>query len=243
MSARASEHAFTLIELLVVIAIVAILAGMLLPAVAMVKDAARGSTCRSQLGQIALGVTAYAIDWDGRLPVSWADLLAPKLSWADEARVGDYLDGATANGGSFPLNAAQTGPWRCPADRGRQVSGTHTTITISYGLNQALCPYGTADMDAGATLATLGKTSLLILAADTQEMRLVPFRTEINGAADQRKTVGWSEPDAAQAPYNTFARHGRGVNLAFADGHVQNVQALQAALVQKSIIYRKTDMN
>ncbi|MCK6487455.1 MAG: prepilin-type N-terminal cleavage/methylation domain-containing protein [Planctomycetes bacterium] len=242
MTPSTDTRAFTLIELLVVIAIVAILAGMLLPAVAMVKDAARGSTCRSQLGQIALGVTAYAIDWEGRLPVSYADLLAPKLAWSDEARVGDYLDGATTSTGVFPLNTPQTGPWRCPADRGRQVSGTHTTLTISYGLNQSLCPYGTADMDAGATLATLGRTSILILAADTQELRLVPYRTETDGTGDQRRTVGWSEPDAAQSPYNTFARHGRGVNLAFADGHVQNVQALKEALVQKSIIYRRTDM-
>lgn len=65
---KPGSRAFTLIELLVVIAIIAILAGLLLPALSGAKERGRRATCKNSIRQFIVATHLYAGDFHDRLP-------------------------------------------------------------------------------------------------------------------------------------------------------------------------------
>jgi prepilin-type N-terminal cleavage/methylation domain-containing protein len=64
-----SMRGFTLIELLIVIAIIALLVGILLPALGKARQSARAAACQNNTRQMGLGMTQYAATWKDWYPV------------------------------------------------------------------------------------------------------------------------------------------------------------------------------
>lgn len=145
---RQAGRAFTLIELLVVIAIIALLVGILLPALASARESARGTLCLSNVRQLGISLANYAADNKDLFPMNADNLPSPALGlpqeqpdptnpspptgnpgryWYDYQRIGQYLPQTNAVDQSSTINTTVGG--------GVMVCPNHIKGGRSYTMN------------------------------------------------------------------------------------------------------------
>ncbi|WP_200761521.1 type II secretion system protein [Poriferisphaera corsica] len=125
---------FTLIELLVVISIIALLIGILLPALGAARNTAQGLLCKSNLRQIGIAIYTYASDNDAFLPYAWAPYDASGWDgqmWPAAIRKHMGIDDSTDPNMATKSRSGMVAVYECPSI----VIPVEDYREVSYGAN------------------------------------------------------------------------------------------------------------
>ena len=234
------KRGFTIIELLVAIAIIAILAGMLLPALGVARESARSARCSSNLKQLGVAFAVYTSANDGFYPCArWKTGAKTRWIGALSKYIGGSVEDPSIQSTPGTGNRIINDVFVCPSisrSRNQLASGDRANYarTGSYGYNWMT--FGPFHGDTAS--AALPRTYPVMV----DNIR-VPSRTILVADAfgDSSRSDGvhaytidppvplsgrWGSGSGGQTPADP--RHGGKFNAVFADGHVEALTMREA---------------
>ena len=237
ISSFEKKHSFTLIELLVVIAIIAILAGMLLPALNKAKNRAQATTCFGNLKGIGQAFNLYADTYAGWIPSSdplgsgvrkfWKNQIAPFAGFTGKTYDNDGKFNSSMN---TKVNLAK-GLFHCPSNKTKAKQNNYENDgkynIYSYGMTNTQAQVSqypeVKDRIPGKSWTNIkqlrGKgASEQLLAGDIHDDGFYSSDSGTWSVSQGYMLDIW--PNTKSNYFHTSTRHSGGGNHIWLDGHV-----------------------